>query len=114
MIARQCSFELGGIHRQQWVAAEAEPNPSKRVAAALGYIGLVNYNRVTVAAMGDGIVADTGSMRGRRRVAQMLDFIGKIQPTGGSNMAEACKRFARLSCGHRYGWYGRLLSSESM
>src|SRR6478672_2309975 len=54
-------------------------NPSKaiylkRVAAALGYIGLVNYNRVTIAAMADGIVADTGGLRGRRRVAQMLDF----------------------------------------
>src|SRR5205809_5979236 len=40
----------------------------KKVAAALGYIGLVNYNRVTVAAMADGIVAETGAMRGRRRV----------------------------------------------
>src|SRR3989440_8406307 len=47
----------------------------KRVAAALGYIGLVNYNRVTIAAMADGIVADIGGMRGRRRVAQMLGFI---------------------------------------
>jgi uncharacterized protein (DUF58 family) len=51
----------------------------KQVAAALGYIGLVNYN---------------GAIRGRRRVAQMLDFISKLQPTGTSHMAEACKRFA--------------------
>src|SRR6187399_716530 len=43
----------------------------KRVAAALGYIGLVNYNRVSIAAMSDGIVAETGAMRGRRRVQQM-------------------------------------------
>src|ERR1700679_3880704 len=27
----------------------------KQVAAALGYIGLVNYNRVTITAMGEGI-----------------------------------------------------------
>lgn len=66
----------------------------KKVAAALGYIGLVNYNRVTIAAMADGIVAETGGLRGRRRVAQMLDFIGKLQPTGSSHLAEACKRFA--------------------
>src|SRR5947208_10613177 len=39
----------------------------KQVAAALGYVGLVNYNRVHVAAIADGIVADTGGMRGRRR-----------------------------------------------
>src|ERR671916_3337172 len=37
----------------------------KQVAAALGYIGIVNYNRVTIAAMSDGIVAETGGMRGR-------------------------------------------------
>jgi uncharacterized protein (DUF58 family) len=66
----------------------------KQVAAALGYIGLVNYNRVSVVAMADGIVAETGAIRGRRRVAQMLDFINKLQPTGASHMAEACKRFA--------------------
>src|SRR5689334_18480037 len=41
----------------------------KQVAAALGYIGLVNYNRVSVVAMADGIVAETGAIRGRRRVA---------------------------------------------
>src|SRR6186997_151922 len=36
-----------------------DPNKAeymKRVAAALGYIGLVNYNRVTVAAVADGVV----------------------------------------------------------
>jgi uncharacterized protein (DUF58 family) len=66
----------------------------KQVAAALGYVGLVNYNRVSVVAMADGVVAETGAIRGRRRVAQMLDFISKLQPTGTSHLAEACKRFA--------------------
>jgi uncharacterized protein (DUF58 family) len=54
----------------------------------------VNYNRVTIAAMADGIVAETGAMRGRRRVAQMIDFVSKLQPTGASHFAESCKRFA--------------------
>jgi uncharacterized protein (DUF58 family) len=66
----------------------------KQVAAALGYVGLVNYNRVTLAAMADGIVAETGAMRGRRRVSQMIDFCNKLQPTGPSHLAEACRRFA--------------------
>ncbi len=66
----------------------------KQVAAALGYIGLVNYNRVHISAMADGIVADTGAMRGRRRVAQMIDFVNKLQPSGASHLSEACKRFA--------------------
>lgn len=66
----------------------------KQVAAALGYVGLVNYNRVTIAAMSDGIVAETGAMRGRRRVSQMIDFVSKLEPSGTSHLAEACKRFA--------------------
>jgi uncharacterized protein (DUF58 family) len=72
----------------------------KQVAAALGYIGLVNYNRVTLAAMADGIVAETGAMRGRRRVAQMIDFVQRLEPTGASHLAEACRRFA-LSHRHK-------------
>ena len=66
----------------------------KQVAAALGYIGLVNYNRVTLCAFNNGIASDTGAMRGRRRVAQMLDFVQKLEPSGPSHLAEACRRFA--------------------
>jgi uncharacterized protein (DUF58 family) len=74
-----------------------DPNKAmymKKVAAALGYIGLVNYNRVSIAAMSDGIVAETGAMRGRRRVSQMIDFVQKLKPTGASHFTEACRRFA--------------------
>jgi uncharacterized protein (DUF58 family) len=74
-----------------------DPNKAfylKKVAAALGYIGLVNYNRVTLLAMSDGLVADTGAMRGRRRVAQMIDFLSKLEPTGASHFTEACRNFA--------------------
>src|SRR5690242_3511425 len=59
-----------------------EPNKAmylKRVAAALGYIGLVNYNRVNLVAMADGIVAETGALRGRRRVGQMIDFVSNLK-----------------------------------
>jgi uncharacterized protein (DUF58 family) len=66
----------------------------KQVAAALGYIGLVNYNRVHISAMADGIVAETGALRGRRRVSQMIDFVDKLKPAGPSHLADACKKFA--------------------
>jgi uncharacterized protein (DUF58 family) len=66
----------------------------KQVAAALGYIGLVNYNRVVIAAIAKGITAETGALRGRRRVAQMIDFISELEPAGASHFANACKRFA--------------------
>src|SRR5205814_7042657 len=65
----------------------------KQVAAALGYVGLVNYNRVTIAAMNNTVVADTGALRGRTKVNQMIDFVDKLQPEGASDLAAACKRF---------------------
>ena len=58
-VSKSCDY--GNPHKALYI---------KKVAAALGYIGLVNYNRVTIVAMADGIVAETGAMRGRRRVAR--------------------------------------------
>lgn len=66
----------------------------KQVAAALAYVGLANYNRVTLTAMADGVVAETSPLRGRTKVPQMLDFINRLQPQGSSHFSAACKRFA--------------------
>jgi len=66
----------------------------QKVAAALGYVGLVNYNRVTINSMAEGLTSSTGALRGRGRVAQMLDYVSKLKPSGAGNMAEACRRFA--------------------
>ncbi len=74
-----------------------DPNKTlymKRVAAALGYIGLVNYNRVSIAAINDTVAAETGALRSRRKVQQMLTFLQDLRPQGTSFLAGACKRFA--------------------
>src|SRR5256714_6307935 len=47
----------------------------KQVAAALGYVGLVNYNRVHLLAVADGVVTESGALRGRTKVNQMINFI---------------------------------------
>src|SRR5256885_9217412 len=44
--------------------------------------------------MGAGIIAEPGAIRGRRRVAQLIEFVNELQSTGPSHLAEACKRFA--------------------
>jgi uncharacterized protein (DUF58 family) len=82
-VSKSCDY--GDPNKAQYI---------KKVAAALGYIGLVNYNRVSIVAMSQGVVAESGAMRGRRRVAAMLDFISKLQPTGASHFTESCRRFA--------------------
>src|SRR5687767_4653775 len=65
-VSKSCDF--GDPHKGNYM---------KKVAAALGYIGLVNYNRVSISAIADGVVDDTGGLRGRTRVAQMMDFLVK-------------------------------------
>src|SRR3954469_852587 len=50
-ISKSCDY--GNPHKAFYI---------RQVAAALGYIGLVNYNRVTIAAIADGLVSDTGAM----------------------------------------------------
>src|SRR5947208_1665314 len=66
----------------------------KQVAAALGYIGLVNYNRVHLLAVADGVVTESGALRGRTKVNQMMGFLDKLKPEGPSHFTAACKRLA--------------------
>ena len=74
-----------------------EPNKAfyaKQVAAALAYVGLVNYNRVVIAALSDTMVADSGPLRGRRSVRRAIEFLDGLRPEGASDFRAACKRFA--------------------
>ncbi|GIW77366.1 MAG: hypothetical protein KatS3mg104_2429 [Phycisphaerae bacterium] len=67
------------------------------LAAALGYIGLVNYNRVKVSGMDNRISSTTGFLRGRGRVREMLSFLQQLKPSGVSHLSEACRQFVRLN-----------------
>ena len=67
---------------------------AKRVAAAIGYIGLVNYDRVSLYGFGDNIVHEMAAIRGRRFASQMIKFLDAISPAGPSNFAQAAKRFS--------------------
>ncbi len=74
-----------------------EPNKAlyaKRVAAALAYVGLVNYDRVSVCAYSDRIVGELSGIRGRRLMHQIIAFLLDLKPGGPSNMAAACRQFA--------------------
>src|SRR3954454_11998969 len=57
----------------------------KQVAAALGYVGLVNYNRVHILAFADGVVTESGALRGLTKVNKMIGFLDKLKPEGRSH-----------------------------
>src|SRR5579862_7656867 len=60
-------------------------NPSKlhyalQIAAALGFIGLVNLDRVVVEAFNDRLTQSLPAVRGRKSLCRVLDFLQKLQP----------------------------------
>lgn len=74
-------------------------NPSKfvfsqRLAMALGYIGLVNHNRVSLFAYNSEQVLPLPSLRGRRRTQEMGNWLLDLQPTGDGGFSEAMRSIA--------------------
>src|SRR5687768_7975228 len=48
---------------------------AKQVAAALGFVGLINLDRVVVEVFNDRIVQSLPALRGRRSLWRLLDFL---------------------------------------
>lgn len=82
-VSRSCDY--GSPHKGLYM---------KRIAAALGYVGLVNYDRVCLCAMSGGTYTQLGPVRGRRTIARMLGFLSGLRFAGAGSLEESCRRFA--------------------
>ncbi|MBX7103723.1 MAG: DUF58 domain-containing protein [Gemmataceae bacterium] len=67
---------------------------AKQVAAALGFVGLTNLDRVAVQAFNDRMTETLPALRGRRSLWRMLDFLDKLGPAGPSDLARSLKQFS--------------------
>ena len=65
----------------------------KRLTAALGYVSLVNNNRVTISFFADGIEGQLANMRGRNYLHQMADYLISAECDGVSHFEKSCKQF---------------------
>jgi uncharacterized protein (DUF58 family) len=77
-------------------------NPTKlhyarQVAAALGFIGLVNLDRVVIEVFNDRLTQSMPAIRGRRSLWRMMDFLQKVEPAGPSDLAHSLRSFS-LKC----------------
>jgi len=74
---------------------------ARRLAAALGYISLVNNNRLTVSLFGDGVQAQLANARGRSCLPQLADLLLTTDCDGFSDFEKACRDLAagRLGSG---------------
>ncbi len=66
----------------------------KRLAAALGYIGLVNNNRVTLTAFSEGIIGQKANLRGRHQLSVMAGFLLGLEPQGATQFERAARQIA--------------------
>lgn len=67
---------------------------AKQVAAALGFVGLANLDRVVIEAFNDRLTQSMPAARGRRSLWRLFDFLGKLEPAGPSNLALSLRSFS--------------------
>ena len=72
---------------------------AKQVAAALGFIGLTNMDRVVIEAFNDRIANSMPALRGRRSFWRLMNFLGTISPAGPSDLTKSLKSFSMKCSG---------------
>ncbi|MFN4260719.1 MAG: DUF58 domain-containing protein [Gemmataceae bacterium] len=78
--------------------APSKSHYARQVAAALGFIGLVNMDRVVVEVFNDRLTQSLPAQRGRRSLWRLLDFLQGLEPAGPSDLTKALRTFS-LKCG---------------
>src|ERR1700688_4501489 len=72
---------------------------ARQIAAALGFIGLVNLDRVVIQAFNDRLTQSMPAARGRRSLWRVFDFLGKLEPAGPSDLSQSLRTFSLKSSG---------------
>jgi uncharacterized protein (DUF58 family) len=68
---------------------------AKRAAAALAYVGLASYDRVSIAAIQGRVARRFPAVRGTDRVFRVLADLSSVRATpGASDLAAACRHYA--------------------
>ena len=70
---------------------------ARRIAAALGYIGLTNYDRVGATVFSDRMRDHLAPLRGRQQVFVYFDFLERAQTGGQTSLAASLNDFALRS-----------------
>lgn len=66
---------------------------ARKVAAALGYIGLLNLDRVSVIGYGNGVSSQIASKRGRNQIWRIFKFLERMETSGETSLERAFKSF---------------------
>ncbi|GAB4454557.1 MAG: DUF58 domain-containing protein [Armatimonadaceae bacterium] len=67
---------------------------ASRVAAALGYVGLIRYDRVGIAGFGQALGRRAPVLRGRNSVPQFFGYLEEMKPGGTTDFTAALRHYA--------------------
>lgn len=82
------------VSRSMDYGEPAKGRYARQVAAAVAYIGLTNYDRVSIYPYADGLTGEMAGMRGRNVTRRMLDFLTQLEYIPAGNFALAAKQYA--------------------
>jgi uncharacterized protein (DUF58 family) len=66
-----------------------------RLAAALGFVGLVNHERVGLGILRERVAEGWPPTRGRSQVLPMMDFLTDVKPSGGTSLDDGLSNYAK-------------------
>ena len=66
----------------------------KKLAAALGYLALTNYDRLAVTAFSAGQTEQLEPIRIKNRVWRLFEFLGELSCEGGTDLPQTCRDFS--------------------
>lgn len=92
-------YLLVDTSRSMAIGAKGSPTKldyAKKVAAALGYIGLKNLDRVGGAAFSSILHKPLTLGRGRKQILGMFNFLAKLSCTGETNLRGSVHSFTKL------------------
>ena len=67
---------------------------AKRVAAALGFVGLVNLDRVTISAFAANLLSRSPAYRGRAALSRLVAHLDALEPAAAGDFTRALKAVA--------------------
>jgi uncharacterized protein (DUF58 family) len=76
------------------VGAPSKLHYAVRLAAALGFVGLANHERVGVGVLRERVAEGFPPSRGRGQILPVMDFLGQVQPGGGTSLDDGLANYA--------------------
>jgi uncharacterized protein (DUF58 family) len=76
------------------MASDGKFDQARRLAAALCYIGLVHFDRVTMFPFRADLSREIAPGRGRARIFQVFRMLEELRADGGTNLEQSIRQFA--------------------